>query len=65
MQNDTITPKFYPLVAACKAHGICRSVAYQLAMDGVLETFMVGPRRFVVLESLYALSKRSQSTNTN
>lgn len=56
MQAQTITPKFFPLVAACKAHGICESVARRLASEGVLETFCVGNRRYVVMESLYALA---------
>ena len=52
------TPTYRPLVTACAEHGICRSVAFGLARSGKLETFTIGTRRYVVLESLRTLPER-------
>ena len=46
---------FGPLVECCAAHGISRTVAFKLAADGSLETFAIGSRRYVVLQSLWRL----------
>jgi predicted site-specific integrase-resolvase len=51
-------PTYLPLVDACKAHGISRSVAYELARDGTLETFLIGKRRYVRMDSLRTLPER-------
>ena len=56
---DTSTPPtFAPLVESCRAHGIGRSVAFELARNGMLETFRIGSRRFVYTESLRTLPRR-------
>lgn len=52
------SPKFGPLVECCLAHGICRSVAFELAAKGLLDTFKIGSRRYVILASLYGLPSR-------
>ena len=52
------TPTYRPLVTACAEHGISRSVAFELARLGKLETFTIGTRRYVVLESLRTLPER-------
>lgn len=57
MQSGT-NPTYSPLVDACKAHGISRSVAYELAQKGLLSTFRIGQRRYVDLESLRTLPER-------
>lgn len=49
---------FRPLVDACREHGISRSVAFELAAEGKLETFAIGRRRYVKLESLRTLPER-------
>ena len=54
----TITPTYAPLVEACAAHGISRSVAHELVVNGQLETFKIGTRRYVMLESLRTLPDR-------
>ena len=51
-------PTYRPLVKACAEHGISRSVAFGLARSGKLETFTIGTRRYVVLESLRTLPER-------
>ncbi|MFT3792045.1 MAG: hypothetical protein QM741_13425 [Rudaea sp.] len=56
--THTATPAFAPLVETCRAHGIGRSVAFELAKRGDLETFHIGARRFVYLESLRTLPQR-------
>lgn len=51
--NDS--PYFGPLVACCAANGISRSVAFELARKGLLETFRINSRRYVMLASLKSL----------
>lgn len=51
-------PAYLPLVEACKAHGISRSVAFELARKGDLDTFLIGKRRYVYLHSLRNLPER-------
>lgn len=46
------SPTFGPLVAACKAHGIGKSLAYKLANDEAIETFLLHGKRMVYLASL-------------
>ena len=49
---------FAPLVETCRDHGISRTVAFELAASGDLETFTIGRRRYVKLESLRTLPER-------
>jgi hypothetical protein len=51
-------PTFGPLVEACASHGIKRTKAFDLAATGLLETFTIGTRRFVILQSLRTLPER-------
>ena len=51
-------PTYRPLVNACKEHGISRSVAFELVRSGKLDTFTIGTRRYVYLESLQSLPER-------
>lgn len=59
---DTSKPTFKPLVTACQEHGICRSVAFELSRTGMLETFTIGTRRYVYLDSLRSLPERLAKT---
>lgn len=52
------TATFGPLVPVCKAHGIGRTKAFELAGTGMIETFALGTRRYVVLDSLRTLPAR-------
>ena len=58
MSKPTITPDFLPFVEACSANRISRTVAYELANAGLLETFTIGRRRYVKVESLRSLPER-------
>ncbi|HEX5960744.1 MAG TPA: hypothetical protein VFY97_05810 [Rhodanobacteraceae bacterium] len=49
---------FGPLVEECRARGIGRTVAFQLARDGLIEVFHIGRRIFVMLDSLDTLPER-------
>jgi len=51
-------PSFLPLTSACAEHGICRTVAFELARRGLLDTFRIGNRRYVYVESLRTLPDR-------
>lgn len=51
-------PTYRPLVTACAEYGISRSVAFELARQGKLETFTIGVRRYVYLDSLRTLPER-------
>lgn len=51
-------PYFAPLVTACAANGVSRSVAFELARKGLLETFRINSRRYVMLSSLKSLPER-------
>lgn len=54
--NDA--PTYRPLVPACAEYGISRSVAFDLARKGLLDTFTIGTRRYVRLDSLRTLPER-------
>jgi hypothetical protein len=45
-------------VDECRARGIGRTVAFDLARSGTLETFHIGRRVFVLLDSLDSLPQR-------
>lgn len=49
---------FGPLVDECRARGIGRTKAFELAATGLVETFHYGRRVFVMLDSLDALPQR-------
>lgn len=51
-------PTFGPFVDECGNHGISRRAAYRLMAQGHLDTFLVGRRRYVLVESLRALPDR-------
>lgn len=53
-----VEPAYRPLVEACDEHGISRTVAFDLAKKGLLDTFRLGTRRYVRLESLRTLPER-------
>ena len=57
MRTESV-PTYRPLVTACAEHGISRSVAFELARLGKLETFTIGTRRYVYLDSLRTLPER-------
>lgn len=50
--------EFRPFIPECAKVGIGRSKAYELAEEGLLDTVLIGRRRFVYLDSLYSLPQR-------
>lgn len=56
-------PSYLPFVTACAAYGIGRTKAYELANAGLLETFLIGDRRYVFLDSLRTLPARLVERN--
>lgn len=57
-------PLFRPFVETCREHGISRTVAYELANAGVLDTFCIGRARYVMVESLRSLPERLAQVKT-
>lgn len=51
-------PAYGPLVDVCRAHGISRTVAFELAGSGQLKSFRIGARRYVYLDSVRTLPER-------
>lgn len=54
-------PAFRPFVETCQEHGISRTAAYRYADRGLIETFTLGRRRYVVMESLRTLPERMRA----
>ena len=57
-QMSIAEPAYRPLVEVCGEHGISRTVAFDLARKGLLQTFAIGARRYVYLDSLRTLPER-------
>ncbi|MBV2208203.1 MAG: hypothetical protein KUL77_01385 [Thermomonas sp.] len=55
---NTQTPTYRPMVETCREYGISRSVAFDLAKAGLIDTFRIGQRRYVYLDSLRTLPER-------
>ncbi|MEY3359123.1 MAG: hypothetical protein RLZZ537_191 [Pseudomonadota bacterium] len=49
---------FGPMVETCRAYGISRTVAFDLARKGLIEHFSIGSRRYVYIDSLNTLPDR-------
>ncbi len=49
---------FGPMVETCRAYGISRTVAFDLARKGLIEHFAIGSRRYVYIHSLNTLPER-------
>ncbi|WP_229668433.1 hypothetical protein [Arenimonas soli] len=62
-----VVPTYAPLVLACAKHGIGKTTAFQLAKEGKLNTFKIGSRTFVMLDSLaqlpVALAKQANTAH--
>lgn len=51
---------FGPLVTECARRGIGRTVAFELARRGLIDTFVIGKKRMVKIASLESLPDRLQ-----
>ncbi len=59
LPNTSPEPYGYgPLVPECKRRGIAKTTAFHLARKGLIETFMLGRKRFVRIASLESLPDR-------
>jgi hypothetical protein len=56
--GETQYRAFRGLVSECAKHDIGRTTAYELINDGLLETFTIGRKRYVYLDSLASLPQR-------
>lgn len=52
-----------PLVIECKRRGIGRTLAYELARRGLIETFRLGSKRMVKIASLETLPDRLEEAS--
>lgn len=53
-----LRPLYGSLVEVCEQHGIRRTKAFELARKGLLETFCLGGKRYVYLDSVASLPAR-------
>lgn len=51
-------PPYGPLIETCAAYGIRRSRAHEYAKSGLIDTFTMGRKRYVRLDSLDTLPER-------
>ncbi|WP_222434226.1 hypothetical protein [Luteimonas wenzhouensis] len=58
MKNTSEHREFGPFIPECTKRGIGRTKAYELANAGLLETFSIGTKRYVFLDSLLSLPER-------
>lgn len=49
---------YRPFIPECSKRGIGKTKAYELAKAGLLETFPIGTKRYVYLDSLLTLPHR-------
>lgn len=50
--------EFRPFIPECTKRGIGKTKAYELANSGLVETFTLGTKRYVYLDSLLSLPHR-------
>lgn len=58
MQSTNEQRDFRPFIPECAKRGIGKTKAYELADAGLLETFTIGTKRYVYLDSLLTLPQR-------
>lgn len=56
--NTERRPPYGPFVPTCERYGIGRSKSFQFVQEGLLDTFLIGRRRFVYFDSLDTLPQR-------
>lgn len=50
--------EFGPFIPECAKRGIGKTKAYELDAAGLLETFTIGSKRYIYLDSLHSLPSR-------
>ncbi len=58
MESDAKQRDFRPFIPECAKRGVHKTKAYELANAGLLETFTIGTKRYVFLDSLLTLPAR-------
>lgn len=58
MKSTSEQRDYRPFIPECAKRGIGKTVAYELADQGLLETFLIGRKRFVYLDSIASLPER-------
>lgn len=53
---------FGPFIPECNKKGVGKTKAYELANAGLLETFQIGSKRYIYLDSLLTLPQRLQES---
>ena len=53
---------FGPFIPECSKKGVGKTKAYELANAGLLETFQIGSKRYIYLDSLLTLPRRLQDS---
>lgn len=60
MANTAEQREFGPFIPECAKRGIGKTRAYELAAAGLLETFQLGSKRYIFIDSLLSLPSRLQ-----
>ncbi len=58
MANQSEQRDYRPFIPECAKKGIGRTTAYELLNDGLVETFCIGRKRYVFVDSLATLPER-------
>lgn len=58
MASATEHREFRPFIPECTKRGIGKTKAYELAKAGLIETFVLGTKRYCYLDSLLSLPQR-------
>lgn len=58
MADSETNRDYRPFIPECNKRGIGKTTAYALANTGLLDTFLIGRKRFVYLDSLATLPER-------
>jgi hypothetical protein len=53
--------EYRPFIPECAKRGIGKTKAYELAKAGLLETFPIGSKRYVYMDSLLGLPQSLQA----
>ena len=58
MASPNADRDYRPFIPECTKRGIGKTKAYELADAGLLETFLIGTKRYIYLDSIGTLPER-------
>lgn len=58
MENTEPSRDYRPFIPEVRKRGIGKTKAYELVAEGLLDTFLIGTKRYVFLDSLDALPRK-------